>query len=261
MLGLAVLYGLAMYFIAGGISQFDFIALREATTEVFGGNLDAFGTAVTLFGSTITGSIDPESTELQQFLGGLMTFIFWLAIVWAARMRLANQAVKIRDALYNSGAPIIATFVLLVVLCIQVVPAALGIFVFMVSQSGGWLNGVESMVFAGVATLLTLLSIYWITATLLAMVIVTLPNMYPWRALVAASELVIGQRWRLALHIAALVVVTFIGWAVVFIPTLFIDNWLHFDWLPFVPVIAQVLTAVTLTFTSVYVYKLYRSLL
>jgi hypothetical protein len=50
-------------------------------------------------------------------------------------------------------------------------------------------------------------------------------------------------------------------WGVVFVPIVLLDGWLRFDWLPLVPVFYQVLIGLTLVYTTVYIYKLYRELL
>ena len=47
----------------------------------------------------------------------------------------------------------------------------------------------------------------------------------------------------------------------VMIPIFLLDNWLRFEWLPLVPIFVQALIGLTLVYTSVFVYRLYRSLL
>jgi len=63
------------------------------------------------------------------------------------------------------------------------------------------------------------------------------------------------------LRVLALVVHVVVLWGVVLVPVFLIDNWLRFDWLPLVPIFVQALVGLTLVYTSVSIYKLYRSLL
>lgn len=260
--GLMLLYAGASYAAVGGISQIDFAAMREATVDVMGGELGALGTAASLLGQAMTGNLVEPASDLEQFLGTLVSFIFWLAVVWAARMRLADKKVKIRDALYSCGAPLISSVFVLVAMMAQALPAIFAVLLLQTVQSNGWAqSGVEAMLAVAATGLVCLLSVYWMTSTFVALVIVTLPRMYPWQALSAASELTIGKRWQIALHIGSMLLILSILWAAVLFAGLLLDNWLKLNWLPLVPVLMQLLGGVTLVSGAVYIYKMYRSLL
>ena len=262
LLGLAAIYAVASYIVVGGISQVDFVDLKDATTQVFQGHLDAIGNAVTLFGSAMSGVLNQQPNQIQQVLGVMLGIVFWLSLIWALRMRFAKEKIKVRDALYNSSAPLVPSLLVALTIIVQLLPAAVGMIVMATALSLGSLQGsIEYITFAFGAGLLLLLSLYWVVASALALVIVTLPQMYPWRALSTASELVIGQRWKLVFRVVLLFAVNTVTWAVVLLPVLLLDGWLRFDWLPLVPITVQALTAVTLVYTATYIYKLYRSLL
>lgn len=260
--GLMVVYVVMTSIFVGSIAQADFVELKEATLEVFGGKLDSFDTLVWLVSSTMSGAFSGGLSELQQFLSAALAVFFWLSVIWALRMRFANQKINIRDALYNSGAPVLAYLLVGFFVILQLTPGAFGIAVLSIAQSGGFLqNGVELMMFSGAALLLCCLSVYWLSASLTALVVVTLPQMYPWRALQISSELAIGRRLRLVKHIVALVAMLIVTWAVVLVAVLFIDGLLRFNWLPLLPLAVQVLGAWTIVFTGAYVYRVYRSML
>ena len=262
LLGLGLLYAVLTYFLVGGISQFDYVNFKNATTQVINGDLGALGTAFSLFGSALTGSLTSPPTDIQQFMAAVLAILFWLAILWAARMLMADKEIRLRDALYCSGSPIIPTVSVLAVVAVQLVPGALGVFAYATALNGGWLQGgVESMTFAAAAILLCLLSAYFVVSSLLALIIVALPETYPWQALRTARGLVMNRRWGVVLRVLAMAVQVVLMWAVVLIPIFLLDDWLRFDWLPLVPVAVQALAGLTLIYTSVYVYKLYRSLL
>jgi hypothetical protein len=261
-LGLGLIYALLGAFLVGSLSQVDYTAFKDASQKVIGGNVGALSTAFTLFGASISGAFNTPTTPLQQFLSGVLAIFFWLSLVWAARMLTAQKVIKLRDALYNSGSPIVPTLAIMGVMCLQLIPASLGIFAYAIASNGQWLQGgVEAMVFAGAAVLLVLLSLYWLTSSFIGLVVVTLPGMYPLRALSTARDLVLNRRWSIVARIIFLGVVLLIAWAVVMLPIFMIDNWLHFGWLPLIPVFMQIMAGLTVLFVSIYIYKLYRSLL
>ncbi len=262
LLGLGLLYALVAYFLVGGVSQLDYVGFKNATVQVVDGDVGAVGKAFSLFGAALTGNLSSPPSDVQQFMSAVLLMLFWLAIVWAARMLAADKEVRVRDALYNSGGPIIPMLVVLAVIALQLIPGALGIFAYATALNGGLLDGgVESMSFAVAAILLCLLSLYFMVSSLTALIVITLPGTYPWQALRTARELVMNRRWGIVLRVLALAVHVVLIWGVVLIPVFLLDNWLRFDWLPLVPIAVQALAGITLVYTSVYVYRLYRSLL
>ena len=109
--------------------------------------------------------------------------------------------------------------------------------------------------------LIGLLSLYWMTSSFIAMIIVTLPGMYPFTALKTAGDLVVGRRLRIMLRLAWLVVGILPTWAIVLIPMIFIQGSLKIDWLPLVPMTALVMGSMTVLWAAVYIYLLYRKLI
>jgi len=259
---LAIVYMFVTYIFVGGVAQNDFVDFKDATVEVFGGSISSIDTALSLLSSTMTGAFGGQLNELQQFLSVLFAVLLWLAVIWVLRMRFANEPVTARDALYSSGAPLVSYAIVGFVIMLQLTPGALGLFVFNIANGGGYLQGgVEVMSFVVAAVLLGLLSLYWLAGTLTALVVVTLPQMYPWKAVRIASELATYRRVRLLAHVVALVCALLFLWIVLLLPTLLLDSWLRWTWLPLVPIMVQILSALTVIYLSAYVYKLYRSML
>jgi hypothetical protein len=259
---LVLLYAAVVFLVVGGLSQADFTDLKDLATQTTSGNFSEMGTTAVLFLGTISDAVSVAGTEYQQVMGGIIMFIFWLSTIWLMRMSMAGNKVYLRDALYNSTTPLVSSFLVLIVIVLQSLPAVIGMYVFGISISEGYLSGgVEAMMFGLAAGLLCLLSLYWVSASFIGLVMVSLPQTYPWQALSGASRLVVGQRWKLMKHMVALIVVIFVFWVIVLFPALLLDGWLRWEWLPLIPIVVQLLTATTLTFSTVYMYKLYRSLL
>ena len=259
---LIIAFGILTYLMVGGISQSDYVALKDSSKDLIGEGLDAITTAGAYFGAAVTGGLTQAPSEIQQFLSGVLALLFWLIIIWMARMMSAGEKIKIRDALYNSPTPLISTIVTLAFFALQLIPAAIGLFGFTIAMTEQWITGpLEAIAFGAAAVLLCTLSLYWITGTVVALAIVTLPGMYPMRALSSARQLVMGNRSAIVMRLIVAIIIQLLIWAIIMIPLFLLDNWLRFDWLPLIPVAVQLMVGFSLVFTSTYVYKLYRSLL
>ena len=187
----------------------------------------------------------------------------WVA-VWLLRAMMAGKRPKLRDGLYSSGAPVIALGVLAVILLVQLLPAAIALIVYGAADGSGLLDQTAALMLAGGATgLVAVLSLYWITSTIIAMVIVTLPGMYPMKALRLAGDIAVGRRIRILLRLTWLVVLLLLAWAVVLIPTIVLDGALASAMpimanVPIVPMAALLLASFSVVFSASYVYVLYR---
>ena len=265
---LALLSAIITWLMVGIASQDNYTTLRDtlnATSgSLFSGGLGEIGKAGLLFISSATGGISQNLTEVQQVYAGLITLLTWMTSIWLLRNLLAGHKVKVRDGLYNAGSPIISTFIVALVFIIQLLPLALALIGYSAASATGLLSGgVEAMLFWIAAGLLSVLSLYWTTSTFFALVIVTLPGMYPFKALKTAGDIVIGRRLRILLRLLWMIVVTALVWAIIMIPIIILDAWFKgmwaaIAWVPTVPFVLLVITSVTIVWISSYVYLLYR---
>ncbi|MCX6728469.1 MAG: hypothetical protein NTV39_01745 [Candidatus Saccharibacteria bacterium] len=265
---LAVLYSVLTILMVGIASQdlYSTISKTLGTTsgDIFNGVLGQLGKSGLLFLTTTTGGISQTLTEAQQVYAGIIVLLTWLTTVWLLRNLIAGHRVKVRDGLYNAGAPIVSTFIVALVFIVQLLPLALAVIGYSAASATGLLaGGVEAMLFWIVALLLAVLSAYWVTSTFFALIIVTLPGMYPYQALKTASDLVIGRRLRILLRLVWMFVVTAIVWAVVMILIITFDSWIKsvlsaISGFPTVPIALLVMGAITIIWIPSYVYLLYR---
>jgi hypothetical protein len=188
----------------------------------------------------------------------------WLTTVWLLRNILAGNKVKLRDGLYNASAPILSTFLVTLVLILQLLPMALAFIGYAAANASGLLTGgVEAMLFWIAAGLLVVLSLYWVTSTLIALVIVTLPGIYPMKALRTAGDIAVGRRMRLLLRLLWLMATIGISWVVVMVPLILLTAWINSLWpafsnVPLLPIILAFMSSLTIVWSSSYVYLLYR---
>ncbi|MGH7218110.1 MAG: hypothetical protein ACREGE_01535 [Candidatus Microsaccharimonas sp.] len=238
--------------------------LKETGQEALSGGWGAIGQASLLLVSIASPSALTEVSEAQQIFTVFIFLLTWLATVWLLRNILAGHKVKLRDGLYNSGSPIFATVIVSLFIAIQLIPVAIALIGYTAALGSGLLDGgAATMLFWIAAALLALLSLYWITSSLFAMIIVTLPGMYPYRALRTAGDLVLGRRTKILLRWLWMMVTIVLAWAVVMIPAILLDMglkslWPAIQWLPVIPFFALIMTAGSTVWAAAYVYMLYR---
>lgn len=265
---LAVTYAVLTAALVGVASEAGYAELsgmiRSTGDEVVSGGWGVVEQASLVFLSAISGGLSTETDASQQIYAGLVGLLTWLTTVWLLRAILAGQRPRLRDGLYNAGAPILPTFLVSLVLVVQLLPLALVGLGYGAAMASGLLNGgVEAMLFWVASTLLVALSLYWATSTLLALVVVTLPGMYPIQALRTAGDLAVGRRMRILLRLMWAGMLILVAWVLIMLPLIMIDAWLKatvpaIAWLPVVPIALVIISSVTVVVAATYVYLLYR---
>lgn len=231
---------------------------------LFQGAIGEVGKAGLVLLSVTTSGLSGQLTEAQKIAASFFSLYVWLTVVWLLRNIMTGKRIKLRDGLYNAGAPILPTFLLFLVLLIQLVPMALVIIVASAGWQSGFIQEGAASMAAGLGlTLVVVASLYWVVSTFFALVIVTLPGMYPFRALTIAGDLVIGRRLRLVYRIVWLFLTIISWWVVIMIPIILLDSFLkskfeQIVWMPVVPMFALIMTTFTIVWTASYVYLLYR---
>ncbi len=262
---------LASAFLSSVASQSTFselaTTLRDTSKNIFSGGWGELGKAGLLLVVGVNGTLAGSPTDVQKVYGVLILLFTWLVTVWLLRAQLAGKNPRLRDGLYSAGAPIVSTFCLVLLFALQLVPAAIAaIAISTVVGSDLIHNGFLSMIFYLVCLLLALVSVYLIVSTFFALVIVTLPGMYPWQALKTAGDLVIGRRLRVLLRLGWAALVIVLVWVVIMIPLIIFVTWLQAtftwsSWIPIVPTALTLLSSTTVVFAASYIYMLYRGMI
>lgn len=260
------LYALVSFVVVGLLSQESFKLLDSSVNQLGGnavaGELSGFVQNAAVFAGVLTGAFTQPLSETQQLYMSLLFIFSWLSIVWTLRQLLAGQKnLKLRDALYNAGAPFVSTLVLSFILLVQLIPmtiAALGYGAAL--ETGVFNDTLMTVLFWCVALLFVVASLYWVTSTLIGLVIVTLPGMYPVKALKSAGKLVVGRRLKILYRYSWMVLNIVTVWAVIVIPAIIISRVSWLAWLPIVPIVVLLLTSASVVYSSAYIYLLYRKL-
>lgn len=238
--------------------------IKAAGEEVLDGDFNALGQAGLLFVSIATVGINDQMGESQQIFTIILGLMVWLATVWLLRNLLAGHKVRLRDGLYSAGAPFFATVLIAALIAIQLLPIAIAMIGYAAANASGLLaGGVEAMLFWLAAGALGLLSLYWVTSSLVAMIIITLPGMYPMKAIRIAGDMMLGRRVKVLLRWLWMLLAVALSWAVVLFPVILLDLglkslWPAVSWLPILPVVILLLSTFTIIWCAAYVYLFYR---
>lgn len=265
---LAVVYSILTIMFVGMASQDAYTELNN-TLQTTGGDIFAtswgrVSQAGLLLLGGIAGNFTVTPSAVQQVYAVILVLLVWLTSVWLLRAILAGNKPRMRDGLYNAGAPLIPTFFVSLLLVVQMLPGAIALIAYSAATASGLLStGVEAMIFWAAAGLLMLLSLYLITSTLFALIIVTLPGMYPMKAIRTAGDLVIGRRLRILYRLLWLVGTVVVAWILVMIPIILLSSWIisvipAIGWLPVVPLALLLMSTLTIVWVASYVYLFYR---
>ncbi len=267
---LSVVYLFAIVIIGGFGAQDTYsnlaTLLRESSGDLFAGNYGAVSEAGLLLVASITTGLAPSLTEGQSVILGLTFFYVFLTIVWLLRNVLAGHKPRLRDGLYNCGSPVVATVAIAFIMVVQLLPLSVGLIAYDAAVASGLADsGAPAVLALSGVVALGLVSLYWIVASLVAIIISTLPGMYPFRAIRAAGDMVVGRRFRILLRLSWLAFIVVLTWAVIVIPIIMFDSWLkdvspNIGWLPLVPLVIFAMSSVTVVFATTYIYLLYRRL-
>lgn len=241
--------------------------LDETAEQAEVGELGAVAKAGLLLISTVTtGGLSGGSSEAAAVFGVLIFLMIWLTTIYLLRHVFAGHKIKLRDGLYNGMSPLISTLMVFVVAIIQCVPIFVLIIVYSAAVQTNFLaTPFYALVFFVFAALMLLLSGYLLSSTLMALVAVTAPGLYPMEALRTASNLMAGRRIKFILRIISLIIMLACMWVIAMVPIIVFDLWLkQFEWtsgFPLVPINLLLMTCFTGIYVSAYIYMYYRWML
>ena len=268
--GLFVFYAVMAAVLVGLSSQDTYSQLSNLLDETGGGFFEggwgSLGQAGLLLLTGLSGSLSPQLTDAQQIFSVLISLLTWLTTVWLLRSILAGNKPRLRDGLYNAGSPIVATAIVFLVLLIQLLPATFAVIIVTSAMSTNLFEiGFMAMVICLVAALLFVLSVYWAVASILALIIVTLPGMYPWQAIRTAGDLAVGRRVRILFRTLWMMLVAFVVWVAIVLPTILLarrlsSTWSFFNTVPIVPVMIALVSSMIIIWSAAYMYLLYRKI-
>lgn len=242
--------------------------IDDSGAELAAGKIGNFAKAgLILFSTFTTGGLDTAMDESGMAFMVVLFLIMWLVTIFLLRHFYAGENPKLRDGLYNALGPLLSTVVIFAIIFVQILPILLVVITYSAAVSTEFLSTpFYALLYFIFAALMFLLSGYLLSSSLMALIAVTSPGLYPVRALLAASDLIAGRRIRLVLRILYLVLVVALIYIVIMLPIILLDLWLKsiWTWLAGWPVVSFCLlitTCLVFIYATTYLYTYYRWLL
>ena len=253
--GLTLVYSvLSFIFIKGLGSAFDLVNTKQQLQDYFGNSIKDLQTSFILF-NHLVGSFNGQLGEVGGTYQLFLSIIVILATIWICRQLFNGEKPKVKEALYKAMYPIIPLIITLFIITLQLIPAAIGNFLFStVLTQGLAVTFLEKAIWFLIFILLNVLSLYMVTSSIFAISIVTLQDLTPLKALRSARELVLHRRLGVFGRLLVLPILGLLVFGLIFMPLVL-----------FAPVVAEPLFLIAssfgLIFGVVYMYNFYRLLL
>lgn len=220
-IGLLLVYIiLNVILVQGLINSTTMSSFELSINQLVHGNLSGLGigaaSLIVLAGTTVSGVTTSGGGSYQPTL----EIILSLSIIWSLyQIKLDNKLISVKKSLYDGMCPFIPFVLILLLIGVEALPMVIGAAIYSIVMA----NGIavvfyERMIWLAVFILLSLVSLYFISSSSIALFIVTQPNMTPILALRRAKKLVKYRRPEILLKIAYLIIILFILTIILLLP-------------------------------------------
>ncbi|MBP5634235.1 hypothetical protein J6X09_00875 [Candidatus Saccharibacteria bacterium] len=220
-----------------------------------------------LISTVTTGGLTNGMSEVQQVFVFLFAAITILVTVYYLRHLLAGNRPSIRDGLYNALTPLISVMLVLLLLLVHLIPVFIFTVLYSTAVSTEFLNEpLYAFLFWLLGSLLILLSAYLVPVSLLSLMAVTVPGIYPMQAVNAVTDLIQGRRTKLIIRVVFAFLFLAVLWVVIMMPLIWLDLVLKqnvdaVEGFPIIPFFLQIMTTFTVIYLTSYLYLYYRRML
>lgn len=250
--GITIIYGILDIVLANQwASAANISTFKTEVRSVFSGHASAigtsFGTFISLGSSSNTGTNSPSG--VYEFI---LLVIASLAIIWAIRrVKSQKNRIRIRDAYYKGMFPLIRFILVVAVIGVQLLPIIIGSALYATANANGIAVGqLQRALFLLVFAIFTMVSLYWLSASIFGLYEVTKPGATPGQALKQARHTVRQVRWLLVRKVMFLPIALLVVGVAISIPFVL---WLA----PLIQVIYFMLSIIAVPIVHVYLTNLY----
>ncbi len=253
--GIMLLFGLVYLIIVTGLGGGTNVAsLKQQFAGLFHGSFSQIDSGLGVY-AVLLGSLGSNSSGTNISVAAFIIVVVILALIWSYRQILNGASIRVRDAYYRGMYPLIPFLGVLLIISLELLPMVAGISLYTVADYNHIaVTVLEKVLFGLVALGLSALSFYWLSSSLIALYIVTLPDMTPLAALRSAKPLVKSKRLAVILRILYLPLILLVVSLIILLPIII-----------FVPLAAQwtfmVLSLFFIVISNAYMYNLYRELI
>ncbi len=250
-----LIYGLVYLVLVLGISSPGNVpSLKHEFSGVFHGHLSSLFSGLSIYTYLVGSSTSSPSASGSTYQVFIM-LIASLAIIWALRQYYLGAKIRARDSYYKGLYPFVPFLLVLLFIIVELIPLLIGLFLYGTLFNGSIaVTGLEKVVSLIPIIGLVFLSFYWLASSLMALYIVTLPNMTPMKAIKSARGLVKGRRGLVLKKMIFLPVLLIIITGIIMLPFIYI--------LPSIAAwVFYLLSLIGLVYIHSYLYALYRGLI
>lgn len=254
-LWLAVIYTLIQFALVLVFSSgIDLNTAKSEIKDILGGQAPAYTVAYS-FTSYLFVTIGQRNSEIVGVYQNFVTVVFMLATIWVIRQRTAGEKFNFKDIFYKSQYPLIQFLVVIFAIGLSMIPLMIAGFLYAVTITGGVaVTFLEKGLWVFLCFLLVLLTLYILVPCLIAMYVVTLPEVSPMTAIKSSWGLLSDRRIAVGLRIVA-------GYVFVFVLIAIIMMILSYLLTPASELIFYFLSFMSVLIINIYTYKIYRELL
>jgi hypothetical protein len=254
-LKIAFVYELTYLILVLGLSSPSNVSsLKKEFSGVFHGQLSSIYSGLSIF-TYLIGSSTSSATPAGSAYQGFILIIASLSIIWTLRQLYMKSNIRARDSFYKGLYPLIQYILVLLFIGLELLPLIGGLGLYGLLINGGIaVTALEKIISIALIIALIVVSLYLISSSVIALYIVTLPDMTPLKALRSAKRLVKNQRWTILRKIIFLPVLLLIAIGLVMLFLILA-----------IPAIAAwvfvILSLSSLIYAHSYLYNLYRGLI
>ncbi len=270
-LSLILLATVMCILLVGMMSEESYKTFQDAfdqTNAEYNGKFGNFAKAGLMLISTVTtGGLSDGLTDMEAVFMVIIMMILWLVTVYGLRHMVAGKKIKLRDALYNALAPLLSTLCLVIVVCLQMIPIIIVLITYSVAVSTEFLAmPFYALIYFIFAALMTTLSVYLVSGTVVGLVAVTVPGTYPMTALKIGKDVLLERRIKFIIRLVFMLFMIAVIYVVVMLPIIVIDLWVKagldvFDSVPFVSFCLLLTTMFVFVYAATYIYLFYRRMI
>ena len=270
--GLLVIIVIMNVFCVGLMSEATYTTMQDSIDE--SSELLNYGevgrvakSAILLINNVTTGGLTSDMKDIQPALVFFFTAVTLLVTVYYLRHLLAGNRPRIRDGLYNALAPLISVMLTIGLIFIHLIPVFIFLILYSTAIQTEFLTDpLYAFLFWLLGSLLILLSAYLVPVSILSLMAVTVPGIYPMQAMNAVTDLIQGRRTKFLIRLAFGLLFLAVIWVVIMLPIIWLDLVLkqNIEWLEgvaIVPFFFQLMTTFSVIYASAYVYLFYRRML
>lgn len=217
--GILLVYVVLNFLFVQTLSGLSVTNVKTSLDQLFQGHGAKVASATALFSYLLSTSSSTSSGGAVYQLVFLL--VVSLALIRALREVYDGRTPRIRDAFYGGMFPLVPFVLTLLLVGVELVPMSIGATLYATVMNGGIAIYIfEKVIWTVVFLGFSVISLFLIASSLMALYITTQPGMTPIRALRASNKVTRGRRLQIVRKLLFLPIAIIVAVGVIIIPTI-----------------------------------------